>query len=92
MPEMTAAGPPRKHPDVASRLFDEEAFVVVPRTGSYEILNKVGTRVWELIDGERSVEEIVRIICEEYEVDPEQAEADVREVLESFRTHEMLAP
>lgn len=82
--------PPRKHPDAASRTYDEEAFVVVPARGEYDILNKVGTRVWDLIDGQRSVEAIAAIICEEYEVEPGQAETDVREVLEAFKTHEML--
>ena len=82
---------PRKHPDAASRVYDDEAFVVVPSRGEYDILNKVGTRVWELIDGQRSVEEIVTIICDEYEVEPARADADVRELIEGFRRHDMLA-
>jgi len=83
--------PPRKNPDVSSRIFGEEAFAVVPSRGEYDIMNTVGSRVWELIDGTRTVEEITAVICEEYEVDPRQAEADIREVLEDFRKHEMLA-
>ncbi len=81
----------RKHPDAASRVYEGEAVVVVPGLGEYDILNAVGTRVWELIDGTRDVAEIVKVITEEYDVSPDRAEADVREVIENFKKHQMLA-
>lgn len=82
--------PPRRHPDAASRTYDGEAFIVVPGRGEYNILNPVGTRVWDLIDGTRDVAEIVKIIGDEFEVTPEAAEADVTSFLEALRKHQML--
>lgn len=41
--------------------------------------NEVGARVYELIDGARTLGEIVDAIVAEFEVTPETAEADVRE-------------
>lgn len=41
-------------------------------------LNPVGTRIWELIDGQRSADEIGEQIAGEFDVDPAQARADVQ--------------
>lgn len=63
---------------------------MVPGLGEYNILNPVGTRVWDLIDGKRDVAEIVRLIRDEFDVTPEEAEADVTDFLEDLRKHRML--
>ncbi|MBI3447613.1 MAG: PqqD family protein [Acidobacteria bacterium] len=83
--------PLRKHPDAASRNYDGEAFIVVPGKGEYNILNPIGTRVWDLIDGQRTVVEIARVISDEYAVEQEIAEADVSSFVDDLRKHQMLA-
>lgn len=83
--------PLRKHPDAAARNYDGEAFIVVPGLGEYNILNPIGTRVWDLIDGQRGIAEIVRVISDEYDVAPEEAEADVTSFVEDLRKHRMIA-
>jgi hypothetical protein len=40
-------------------------------------LNEVGTAIWQLIDGQRTFEQIVEAISDEYEVTTEQATLDV---------------
>jgi hypothetical protein len=42
-----------------------------------QVLNQVGSRIFELADGSLSVEEIAGLIAVEYEVDEEQAGQDV---------------
>jgi hypothetical protein len=89
---MTAGeGVPVKHPDAAARVYDEEAFVVLPHKGQYKILNGVGTRVWGLIDGSRSVSDIAHIIAEEYETTYETALSDVETFLGDLENNGMLA-
>jgi hypothetical protein len=44
-------------------------------------LNEVGARIWELVDGKATAGQIKDRIVEEYEVTPEQAEADLMEFL-----------
>jgi hypothetical protein len=44
-------------------------------------LNEVGTSIWKLIDGTRSVEQIVEQIGNEYEVRNDEATTDVFEFL-----------
>lgn len=40
-------------------------------------LNRVGCRIWELLDGEQSLEAIADIIVGEFEVSRPEAEADL---------------
>jgi hypothetical protein len=69
---------------VAARIVDDSAVIVLSDSGEVTVLNTVGTRVWELANGSRSVGEIIQMIEAEYEVARAQAEADVIEFLESL--------
>ena len=75
-----------KDDSIVARKIGEE-FILVPirqRAGEVEsiyTLNEVAARVWELIDGQRRVGEIRDVIVAEFEVSPEEAEADVVEFL-----------
>jgi hypothetical protein len=75
-----------KDPSIVSRKIADE-FILVPirqRAGEVEsiyTLNDAAARVWELLDGERRVDEIRDQIVAEFEVSPEEAEADVVEFL-----------
>src|SRR5262245_30973510 len=82
---------PLKHPHAAYRVYDEEAFVVLPQAGSYKLLNKVGTRVWELIDGSRTLADIAVIVADEDDVTYESALADVRSFVSDLEANGMLA-
>lgn len=68
---------PTPHPSVVGRIIDDEAVLVLPEQGEVKVLNEVGARIWQLIDGSRTVEEIADVIYSEYEVDEEQARSDV---------------
>ena len=82
---------PVKHPDAAARIYDEEAFIVLPHKGQYKILNGVGTRVWALIDGSRSAGDIATLIADEYETTFESALTDVGDFLKDLESNGMLA-
>ena len=66
---------------VARRIGDE--FILVPirqRAGEVDsiyTLNEVGALIWELLDGQTNLGAIRDAIVEEFEVSPEQAEADL---------------
>jgi hypothetical protein len=72
------------HPQVAARIVDGAAVIVLADTGEVTLLNPVGTRVWELCDGSRTAGEIVEMITTEFEVAPEQALQDVENFLEEL--------
>lgn len=61
-----------------------EAAIVTPRDSQLHILNGVGTRIWELCEGEgRGVEALVALLCEEFEVDEQKARVETKAFLES---------
>jgi hypothetical protein len=72
----------KKSDSIVSRKIADE-FLLVPikqNVGDLEsiyTLNEVATRVWELIDGKKRVEEIKDKIVEEFEVTPQEAEKDL---------------
>jgi hypothetical protein len=61
---------------VLSRLVDGEMVLVHPAQGKVRVLNRVGSRLWELADGRRSVEEMAVIIADEYGVGLDRARGD----------------
>ena len=58
--------------------------------GSYYALDEVGARVWELCDGERSIEDIVAVMSEEFEAPAETIAADVLEFVAELRQEQLL--
>ena len=70
---------PNKSPHTASRIIDRQAVVVIPGKGQVNILNPVGSRIWELADGKKSLNELAMLISNEFEVEPEVAYLDTEE-------------
>jgi len=76
----------QKHPDmVARKILDEVILVPVSRNvadmQSIFTLNETGARIWELIDGKNTEEDILRRLTEEHEVDPATAKNDLSVIL-----------
>jgi hypothetical protein len=72
---------PKRSEKTASRLVDGEAVVVSPAQGIVRILNDVGSRVWELMDGSLSALDISEIIAAEFHALRDEVEKDVAEFL-----------
>lgn len=73
-----------KAPTTAWRIIEGEAVILSLETKVLRGLNPVGSRVWELIDGRRSVEEITHVIVEEFEVSLQEVTRDVREFVQAL--------
>ena len=72
---------PDKAPQTASRLIDGEAVIVVPQKDEVKVLNEVGSIVWELLDGRNTIGQMAKVISEEFEISPENAEKDIVDFL-----------
>jgi hypothetical protein len=55
----------------------EECVMMSIEAGSYYGLNAVGSRIWELLESPKTVGQLCRQICEEFEVDEQTCEAAV---------------
>ncbi|MBU4305388.1 MAG: PqqD family protein [Candidatus Omnitrophica bacterium] len=75
--------------DMVERKIADE-FILVPirhKTGDLECiyaLNPVSSRIWELIDGKKSVSQIRDVIADEFDVQVQEAEKDLKEILNVF--------
>ena len=81
----------RRSGSVAQREIHDEVLIIPIRSdpsdklGVYT-LNRTAAFVWGLLDGERTLDELVDVLCERFEVEPERARIDIeaccRELLE----------
>jgi hypothetical protein len=78
-----------KDPSMVFRKIADECLLVPIRQNvadmeSIYVLNEVGGRIWELVDGQKTVQGIRDVIVSEFDVSPQQAEADVREFVQKL--------
>lgn len=65
---------------LSGSLQDELVMMDLDR-GKYFSLNPVATRIWTLLENPLTIDELCRILTDEYNVDIEQCRAEVREHL-----------
>lgn len=70
--------------DIAWRVIDGEALIVSPKDSLIYPLNDVGARIWELLDGKRTVSDVASIICEEFEGDGKVIQNDIMSFIEDL--------
>jgi hypothetical protein len=79
-------------PSVVTRKTGNE-YVLVPVTDniadmdSVYTLNETGAFIWEQINGKRSVEEIIKEMTEEYDIDNDTATKDVLEFISKMNDY-----
>jgi hypothetical protein len=67
----------------ASRVMDGKAVVITIDRNQLHVLNAVGTRVWQLLDG-RALGEVIELVVQEFEVSAERASQDVAAFVEQL--------
>ena len=68
----------------------KEAVIVLPDKGEIKVLNEVGSVILELINGERSIQEITAAVIREYDVPSDRAEADILTFLNQLRSKQLI--
>ena len=80
---MNKDGEFKRNPDVSWRTIEGQAVLILNKEGEIQVLNEVGTYVWEHLD--LPFEEIARNIAAAYEVQLDQARNDVTEFIEELQ-------
>ena len=75
---------PKRHDNVAWRTIVDKALLVNPKDSFIYPLNTVATRIWELMDGKTSTEDIIKRLYEEFEYEETAIERDTMEFLEEL--------
>ena len=92
---------PVRHPDVAWRNWDGEVVILTPaghdpeappeqQDGAEHDLNPVASRIWELCDGTRDVQQIGAVLAEEFEVDAGTAAKDAAELVVTLMRRKLI--
>lgn len=90
---MSPESKPRRREGVALRkIGDEGGLVVLPDQAEVKSLNPVGIKIYGLLDGEHTVEQIATAVEAEFDVSLAQARSDVEAFLGELRADGMLAP
>jgi pyrroloquinoline quinone biosynthesis protein D len=88
--DVNSSDKPLQNTDTAARRIDDVFYVMHPDTSELHNFNEVATRVWELIDGQRTVADIVAVITSEYQVEPAVAEADILALLDELLQKDLI--
>lgn len=81
---------PKRSPGTASRIIENEAVVVIPEIGLVRTLNEAASRIWQLLDGQNSIEDIINIISSEFNVSREEARGDTIDFIRELKEKEMV--
>jgi hypothetical protein len=83
---------PMRSPSVVTRKTGNE-YVLVPVTNniadmnSVYTLNETGAFLWELIDGENTIEDMIEALIREYDIDEQTATNDVFKFINEMRKY-----
>lgn len=89
MPPLALTSRPRRCDRILAQSTAGTTVLLSVDGGQYYSLDEVGSRIWELSDGARTLGEIVAILTQEYGTEPARVEADALELLAEM-AHENL--
>jgi hypothetical protein len=80
---------PQRDENLVYRTISGETVLIPIRSGAADldhlfVLNPTAAVIWQLLDGTRTLTEIVGRVVEEFEVDPAVAEQDLQRLLETL--------
>jgi hypothetical protein len=76
---------------IAARALAGEMMVMNSADSTFFTLNEVATAIFQAADGQTPLREIVRNnICEQFDVDPEQAQTDAEQFVTELSSHGIL--
>jgi hypothetical protein len=81
---------PKPHPQTAGRVIDKEAVLILSESSEVNVLNIVGSRIFELADGTHTSAEIAETIFEEYDVTQEEAQEDTIDFIKKMEKRQVL--
>jgi len=82
-----ASNKPRRRPDYRLEPMDQELLLFHPERGTVLYCNETAALIWQLCDGQRTVEEIVALLVEAYPEAADSITGDVEATVREFTAH-----
>ena len=79
-----------KNFDIDDTDLDGEKVMMNLEKGQYFMMNEIGSRIWEIINENTPVQDIIATLLSEYEVDENTCRAEVLEFLGSLKNAELI--
>lgn len=76
--------------DISARALGDETIVLSHRTSRYLRITGVGSRLFELLVEDRTLDQLVATIVDEYKVDPVVARRDIEAFLDKLCSAQLL--
>ena len=76
--------------EILSQEVDGETIFLDLRSESYFGLDKVGTRIWQLLQQDGNLQRVFNTMLEEYDVGAEQLEKDMNKLLDKLIDAELI--
>lgn len=73
-----------------SAVLDEEVVLMSIEKGAYFGLNRVLSRIWQILETPTTVSQLCAILQDEYDVEPEVCKCDVFETLEKLAENKLI--
>ena len=80
----------KRNDEAVWRVIDGEIVVLLPEERALHALTGCGSRVWELIEEETAISEIVQKICAEYDVEPQRAREEIIEYVHKLEAMKLV--
>ncbi len=76
--------------NVTYRIIDNEAVILNLDNGYYYSLNSVGTQIWQAVDKQKNLSEILGLLKEEYQLAEKQLENDLMELVRDLEKEKLI--
>ena len=83
---------PKQIENLPWREIDGRAVVIHPKRGEVHEFNPVGTLLWKNATGEATLDELITLVCDEFDVDFETAKSDAQDFFTSLAANDLLCP
>ena len=81
---------PQPHPQTAGRVIDGEAVLILSDSSEVNVINEVGSRIFELADGTRSIAQIAAIVAAEFDGDVDEICRDTLDFVKNLVAEDVL--
>jgi hypothetical protein len=75
---------------IAARLIGNEMMIMSATDSTFFTLDEVATVIWRAADGQTPLSQIALKICEQFDVDQQQAETDAGQFVDELAHHGIL--